>query len=399
MIEYLYLDDEEIADINAYVTEIEESVAPQLEIKHEHPRPYKAQMDELEKVASTLQGLMLDLRLDQFFLNEKHKRAANPDAVREDEDQADYRAATIAQEIRTRATERLNDEKSPRSEYEYPIVLCSTNKRLRVSYNADDTSHDLFDIKFVKTDITNEREAFAIAMKMLALVQGYESIKKIRKEHGNSLTHYLGHEIAAELLDSKILVLFETREGMTPAHEFARFTIRELLDTSGPLIDRATVAARLGVDISEGKSPQFDELLAKHFSSATYQGVFAKGWPRWWAAAIEKSWRELENAPILRTTPAEGRVDFLKNVTSIHGIEYATPVSASASHAFWVVCHATQKPLDPKEGFLLNKQPLNSWQDRMYVSRDARHGGVLAQKQMSLSPSEEARYLRTNTQS
>lgn len=395
IVKYLYLDDEDIEVVESFIAELEENSNSQLNINPQHPKPYKSQMTDLEQVATSLPGLMLDLRLDQYYKNEKRKLAVNADAERDDEDQADYRAATIAQEIRTRATERLNDDKDPRSEYEYPIVLCSTNERLRRSYNSDDTSHDLFDIKFVKTDLRDDGYAPLIAGKMVALVSGYNKIKKIRADKGKELFYFLGGEIVRELLDAKIVQLFLSREGNTPAHEFARFIIRELLDTSGPLIDRATIAARLGVDVAEGKSPEFDLLLEQRFSAAQYTGVFSEGWPRWWAASVEKIWRELDGSTMpLRTSTAEQRVAFLKASTRISGIEAAK--TSEGSQAFWVVCYITQRPLDPKDGYLLNEQPSYAWQDRFYVSYFARKEGYTDQKKMFLSPSEEARFKRNN---
>lgn len=395
-VQYLYLDDESTDDVKAYIDELEESSKYKLKINPQHPKPYQIQIAELKQVAGSLPGLMLDLRLDQYYKDEKKKRAANVNAEREDEDQADYRAATIAQEIRTRATECLNDDKNPRSEYEFPIVLCSTNERLRRSYISDDTSHDLFDIKFVKTDLKEEFYAVEIAKKMVSLVSGYDHIKEIRREKGTELFHYLGGDAIQGLLDIKVIRLFSGREAKTPAHEFVRFVIRELLDIAGPLIDRATVAARLGVDISKGKSAEFDLLLDKYFSTAAYSGIFSDGWPRWWAAVIEDNWRKLGENPIsLRTSTSEQRVDYLKKITNIEGIE-AIRID-EGSQAFWVVCYVTQRPLDPKDGYLLNEQPTYTWQDRFYISRYARHEGILTQKKMVLSPSEESRFKRNNT--
>ncbi len=149
MAKYLYLDDEQPAAVRPFLRELRRW-RDDLEIEHHAPQPYHDQLPRLSH--ETFGGLILDLRLDQFPSWEKAGG------------KAEYRATTLAQEIRTRATER-------KGAFEVPIVLWSTDERLRESYTRDDTGHDLFDLKCVKTDISDyPAKAEQIADQLASLV-------------------------------------------------------------------------------------------------------------------------------------------------------------------------------------------------------------------------------------
>lgn len=382
MSNYLYLDDEPKTTVNAYIRAVQTEVEG-LGIAHLHPKPYDAQIKALVIASNSgeLDGLILDLRLDQFY------KDADPE-----KEKADYRAATLAQEIRTRATE--DDIRA------FPIVLWSTEPKLRKSYDADDTSHDLFDLKSVKVDIEDPKQARRIAKKLLALVTGYEKISRLRLLPSTLPFNYLGFDTEPIFLDSRIYVNLISLPRVLPTHEYSRFVIRELLENAGPLVNEWILAARLGIDLGENqeKSPGFSEVVEKLFSSATYSGPFSEGWPNWWFALIEQAWRELPNCPgSLRSTPAEIRVEFLKKVSGITTIVAATPELPSERSTFWTVCHATFRPIDPRDGYLIDKQPKYQWQDREYVSFSAILNKEIDSKKIRIDALEEERYKRTKS--
>jgi hypothetical protein len=364
-INYLYLDDEHEYTISPYVRQLE-NINKKLAIKHLQPVSYDKQIDQLQE--KEFDGLILDWRLDQH---------AN---VSEDgsKTKARYRAAALAQELRTRSAEGGRD---------YPIVLWSTSKRRKESYLKDDTSHDLFDLECVKDDIEKPGEANKIALQLVALAEGYKEISAIKSKNANN---FLALE-SSDFLDPRIPAYFEGLSGGTPPHEYARFILKELLGKSGPLIDEKTLAARLGVDIA--KSEDWTLLLGK-LKKATYQGVFREGWPRWWAFYVAEWWESLgKKMSPLRSTPAAERVARLQKKFKLEGLVKAEPIQPEYSQTYWTLCQVTQRPLDPRDGLVLNAET-KLWQDKEYVSSSAELTGERQRKGLRLDPLEVAKVSR-----
>ena len=386
---YLYLDDEKPETVEPYIEEVEDH-AENLTIRLAHPKLYQHQIEEV--MEGEYDGIILDLRLD---------RAPNPDPDSEGK-RADYRASTLAQEIRTRAAES-SARKARRGRGEGPIVLWSTDDRLDTSYTRDHTSHDLFDLLCVKQDIVSdepgvaeEKKAPSVARRLVALAEGYDTIGDVRDDVGlksRQFYRFLGFEDRPEFLDPRLADLDPFRDPQSrfrPAHEYARFILRELLEATGPLIDRPTLAARLGVD--EARSPAFDDVIESLFGEALYTGPFAGGWPRWWASKVDEAWGALrEDLGPLRSKPAEERVILLKEEAGVKELTAAEPISDAGSTAYWVVCRATRRPLDPREGFVLETRRKFPWQGDDYVSSMAVRDGLLSQADLVLAPSEQRR--------
>jgi hypothetical protein len=363
-IKYLYLDDEDPKTVRPYTRQIL-SKNTNLAIEHLPPLSYDKQIRLLQ--TEEYDGLILDLRLDQ---NSNWQDDT-------DKTKAMYRAATLAQEMRTRAAEGGKD---------FPIILWSTDEKLRKSYLKDDTSHDLFDLKCVKSDIEDTNLAKEIAVQLVSLAEGYKSISKSKK-----IRQLLAFE-ESSFLDPRILAyLEELLQRHAPPHEYARFVLKDLLDTSGPLIDERTSAARLGVDM--GKSKDWPTLLGK-LKKSTYQGVFKEGWPRWWAYYIEEWWDALsKDMPPLRSTPAAERVARLQKKFRLKELTKAEPIRPDYSQAYWTICQATQRPLDPRDGFVLDVET-KLWQSKEYVSSHAELTGERQRKGLRLDPLEVARVSR-----
>ena len=371
---YLYLDDEDEAALGPFVRDIP-SFVDGLKIRHEPPVGYRGQLAALED--ASFNGLILDMRLDEY-----------PN-WKVDGEQADYRAATLAQELRTRATETI--AKGETTDLEVPIVLWSSEEKLRASYMRDDTSHDLFDLKCVKGDLGEEAYAREVAAQLVALADGYREIITWRNESQHPrLPSLLGLE-DHDFLDERLVQWFAGRPKL-PAHEYARFLLQGVINIPGPLIDRRTLAARLGVDLE--RSPGFDSLVASHFAGAAYGGTFGRGWPRWWAALVEAAWRTLDaEAGPLRKLTAEQRAEVLRR----HGaedIEPATPLREEYSSAFWTLCQGTSRPLDPRDGFVLDGVGRYPWETSQYVSIQAYLTREADQKNLRVSPLERGRFER-----
>jgi hypothetical protein len=352
---YYYLDDGDQAESTAFAKQVE-SVSSGLKILHRYPAEFSSQIKDLLDASFEANGLILDLRLDQTA----HE-------VNSEKQRADYRAPALAQEIRTRAGETRTGE--------YPIVLWSFDRRLQESYRRDHTSHDLFDLIVVKDHLKDKPTAREVWRKLVALANGYPRIAEIRNSHVQKVGWFhliLGfeQETEASFLDPRILEHFDNSQLARPVHEFARFLIHQMLDIPGPLIDHLILAARLGLDLEASKDAE--ALFNKHFSQARYHGVFGHGWERWWAFFVEEAWRTLDpNAKPLRRLSAVERVNHLKATTGIKDLKPAEPLHPGYSTSYWTICQKLRKPLDPRNGFLLNREKAFRWQEEQFVSFEA----------------------------
>lgn len=384
-IKYLYLDDEPKSEVEAYIRKVN-AHHPDLEIELRAPKQFSEQMDLIQnrQAQTTIEdGLFHGLILD-FRLSEKADWSIGDAGVK-----AGYNAPTLAQEIRNRATDVVL--------HSFPITLWSTDEKLNNSYWKDDTSHDLFDARVIKQRLIDEPEyAKATAQKLISLVTGYRSILEhstTEKERPVKLLKIEGHP---GMLDPRMESYLVKGPVDNPAHEQARFLTSQLLEIpNSALINERILAARLGIDIDEGKSPGFAQLINSNFLEASYKGPFSAGWPCWWQPLVDEAWSSWpENPGPLRELTARQRVDFLKKHFNIDSIEAAQPIELAENTRFWTICQATLKPLDMRDGFIINRPLAYAWQDPLYVSFYAVIERIAEEKKISLDPLEESRYQR-----
>lgn len=367
MSRYLYLDDADAHQLEPF-TEPINRLENSLSISLRKPRKFDTQVEDLQTFPQDFDGLVLDLLL--------HQRP------NEQGEKANYRGTTLAQHLRTLGTEGTLKE--------FPIVLWSDAEKLAAAYNSDDSAHDLFDMTCRKEDLVNRDSIVKVARQLESLVAGYSRIEEIRSDNVR-LYRFLGLE-SADGLDPRIDEFFSDQGKRAPVHEYARFILNELLQTPGVLIDESSVAARLGIDT---EALDDWEELKKLLAPSEYKGVFKEGWPRWWAAKVEVWWRSLdENMPILRSTLAQERVRLLKEKTGLQALSPTRPIGENYSTAHWTICQATQKPLDPRDGLIIDKPYVKLWQDKLYVSLEAELDGERKLKRLKLDPLDKDRLSR-----
>lgn len=337
---YLYLDDEQ-EQKTADIVELLQSEVDGLEIITDAPKSFGDEIKRLKE--EEYDGLMFDLRLDV-------------------KSEAEYRAFTLAQEIRTRATEG----KMP----DIPIVVCSTDAKLKKSYNKDGTGHDLFDRKYLKGEELVENSE-VVANELMCLAKGYKDISNIKSKArgvGPQLKQFFGlSDESLQFLDVRLIEHFGKVEGKLPVHEYARFILNEMIFTSGPLVEENVLAARLGVDKG---SEDFLELINVKLSSSIYTGPFGDYWKRWWWHSVENWWNSKADEDLAFLTASE-RIEELKKITKLNNLNVQAPRNIGDSTNFWTVCELYKTPIDQLDGFLIQgKEPL-AWQDGKYMSYDA----------------------------
>lgn len=328
---FLYLDDESDMSTAAIADGLQ--IKDIIDVVADEPKSFKEQITELKSKLTEFDGLILDLRLDGKKLD------------------IAYNAPAIAQELRMLAAEGAIKS--------IPIVLCSTDAKMRATYEVEKICHEHFDYKFTKQDSPPWEK---VAKKLAALARGYQMIAGAYFDIPKILNRGdLGS------LDPRVLEMFNGLEQQLPIYDYASFVIKDLFHPPGVLIKEKLLAARLGIDI--GNSKDWQELSLRFFSKAVYSGVFSEGWQRWWSDEVINIFKEKSKGKRLSMLKADERVNVLIEISGLKNLIAATPLEYNKSSNFWTVCEYFKTPLDPLEGFKIHTtiEP-KAWQEDRYIS-------------------------------
>ncbi|MBG6188057.1 hypothetical protein [Flavobacterium sp. CAN_S2] len=331
---YLYIDDENDDSVSAVRDGFNDENL--IEVSVEQPQDFKSQIKDLIVKLNDYDGLILDFRLNQNM-------------------QLDvaYNAPAIAQELRMSVAEPEINVKS------IPIILCSTDERMRATYDADMTSHDLFDYKFLKGD---EPDWERFSRKLNSLAIGYKYLNEAERSFEDVIKRS-----DTTGLDPRIIERFKDPARKYLSYDFANFIVKSLFNHPGALIKERVLAARLGVDI-EASGQDWSELLDK-LNDYKYKGLFSDGWNRWWMDKINIVFKEISKGKRLSNTNAQQRVAILSEFYALKNLKAAEPIRYCTSTSYWTICEETKRPLDPLDGFkVFETVELKSWQEPKYLS-------------------------------
>lgn len=342
-INYLYIDDDSTDRANGTVQGLKKGGYIEVFLSQpESTWEQQIQFIEDRQKEDKLDGLIIDLRLDDYA-NTKDGKKAN------------YRGTSLAQEIRTRQKEK--------SIKEFPIILFSANDK--ITQSLENSGRNLFDV-FIEKDSITSADIYVkeYIPKLIALAEGYRTINL----SAENLSKVLSIDIS--VVDERFVSELNNLAN-NPSHVIANFLINELLLKQGLLIDERTLAARLGIDI-EQSSKDWKQVLSS-LNEALYKGVFYQGWERWWMPIIEIWWNKTIHAETyLRATSASDRVEYIKKELKLTKIYPSEKMPKSDSDEFWTVCKGYNRPLDPVDGLMIDRQEnLYPWQDPDYVSVEA----------------------------
>jgi len=338
-IKYLYIDDEDEVGTRPIVDAL---MGTNDELSIELRRPEEFSKDLRAAADEKPDGLILDLRLDLV---------PGPGGQ-----VADYRAPSLAQEIRTRA--------SGRELVDLPIVLWSTQVKMSQSFNRDGTGQDLFDLTYAKEDVG--LRPVQVARELIAVAEGYQTIATILAETTSEnsrmrLALGLGPE---PILDARIAERFSGKDA--PVHEYARFLLQEVVCHPGALLDELRLAALLGIDCA--KSDDWPALMTS-LDGSRYSGVFSQSYFRWWRTAIDRWWSGLKGGKrAIRLLTARERVEVIMANLGLKGLTAADPIQVGYSDRFSTICEGTLRPLDPADGFRIRSKEPEPWQEQKYIS-------------------------------
>lgn len=365
---YLCIDDESTTKIRPYLNSLS-AASGGLEFREpKHPSPFETEIRNI--CDDPPDGLLLDLRLNEIAGEE------------EGEAKVEYRATPLAQELRTRMTERMIRE--------FPIVLWSMERKFNESYNRDDAAQNLFDLVITKDEVLAHPVQVSILLK--SLVEGYSYIEsKIDTSHYKFYGMLGIEDDYYNQLDARIGERFFGQTKF-PVHDYARYILRDLLEINGPLLSEACLAARLGIDI-HGSGDWENCKSYFHKEGLAYTGAFSGGWPRWWAGKVENWWNSRKGIPgPLKRLDAADRVEFLKKTLRKSALTPAPPIEENHSTKYWTVCEALNRPLDPSDGLRMRCSERKPWQDQPYLSIKAVIERIAISKGLSIDRQEHEKF-------
>lgn len=239
-----------------------EQMSTKGKLQLEHQRPSSVSKHSRDIFENHPDILVLDFRLD-IDLGELDANEA-------------YKGSAMAQQIRDLA---VNDP-----DHDFPIVLVSSEERIREQFVPDLTSHDLFDMVYSKEYVSSERPL--VRRELLSLCAGYELLRsKAGAFNLLELTNLpIDEDYALDYQD-----LRQAMARVRAPHLVAALFLKHLLGRSGPLISIGHACARLGVSRREGIT--VSEALQER--NLHYNGLFSDGWPRFWAHRLDNFTREI----------------------------------------------------------------------------------------------------------
>ena len=365
---YLYIDDL-LADSSEESSEAPKSLASGLskdgiEVIYKHVFDFDSE-DFIINHLSEYDGLLLDLRLDEYKDKDgKHSK---------------FTATEFAQHIRTLVTKGKEDGGIDK---DLPIVLFSTDDKLKQVYATDLSSHNLFD-RYVTKFKTPEDAS----KKLFSLTKGYEEISLNK----TNLEVLLGIETLTDL-DSRIFARFSQNPEQIPVHEYAQVILKDLIYITGPLINEDILAARLGVDKEKSSIEDWNK-LKEMFSDSKYNGAFCDGWDRWWMFQINNIFETLMNT-YLSYLDANEKIELFKEKFSLVGLIAAERIKLNNSKRYTTICKAFEKPLDEIEGFRIytSREP-KQWQEYEYASLEAFATGKVDEKKIKVHIDDKNRLI------
>lgn len=336
MNKYLYIDDDIIQNSQDKVSAL--VVKNQLEIKVEqNPQGWDRQIARLKNL--DYDGLILDLKLDEMPVEEGRH--------------AEFRGTTVAQLIRDYQKEGILKA--------FPMILFTGEENMKNAL--DNTGKDLFDMIIEKGSINPKNVSLisSIPLQLIDLSDCYEQlIAGVDARNMINTWRYV---------DDRFMEVLHDKQSEDSIANCAHFLLNEFILKPGLLIDEELLAVRLGVD--KDKTGLAWQSILSLFGDAYYQGVFGKGWKRWWMQSINEIWKSISGTSLQRMGAGE-RVEVLKTVLKTENVVVATKTKYANSDEFWAVCCGTGKPLDPIDGFEVTGQETSyPWQDLLYVSKEA----------------------------
>jgi hypothetical protein len=180
------------------------------------------------------------------------------------ESRRDYRGGTVAAELR----EHLPD---------LPIVLVSTEEKLRKGLAGKSDVRGLFDHKVLKQRIASRSERKAVVVELLDLAEGFRKVASEKTDGWDRILRALSRE--------SLLTTLSRLEMTAPpvgTAEICGWILDDLLAYPSLLLDEHDASATLGIAVATFRRNEVQTAVDDY----RYKGVFANMYRRWWMADL-----------------------------------------------------------------------------------------------------------------
>lgn len=308
-----------------------------LDIEIIKPRKLEDFTETLKQKYSDYDAYIIDLRLNE-----------NPKSS----DDATYFAQTLAQTIRT------GQNISSPYFHTFPLFLLTSDENYKAFYKGDLTSHDLFDLYYIKGKLADKGMLYE--KQISSIINSYKVIPSSFDDNDNK--YKLNQLLNCEEFEIDIFNL--NIDEMESISEVSQFILKQIILRNGIIINENVLASRLGID--NKSSEDWDNLkLILSYNSILYNGVLSDGWDRWWSQRLIDWWEEQFSTPLI-ALKATDRVKFITEKFGLKNLSEAKPIEDNLSNQFWTICQVYKVPLDTSDGYLINKN-YEMWQDKEYV--------------------------------
>lgn len=284
-------------------------------------------------------------------------------------------APSIAQTIRTKG---INYKATP-------IFLISNEDKLK-EFDKDLTSQDLFDFAVSKKDFRNDLLKYS--SRIDSFITSYKKILEAQFELNEILSIF---KSKFNLLDYRLIEKLQSEKIKDEVFAYCRFINTSLIRCIGPLIGCDVLSARLGVS---KKSKDWEKLL-ELFEKYKYKGILSDVYLRWWSEEILEWWNNNFEGKSLRRINSKERVNLLSGKFDLD-LESIDPIQHANSSCFWTICMETKYPLDPSEGYIIDKKEIAPWQEMEYLSLKAALEQSDYRKYLSPTDRSEIREIEKN---
>ncbi len=180
------------------------------------------------------------------------------------ESRRDYRGGTVAAELR----EHLPD---------LPIVLVSTEEKLRSGLAGKSDVRGLFDHKVLKQRIASRSERKTVVVELLDLAEGFRNVASEKGEGWERIARVIGGQSVLPMLSR-----LEMTVPPAGTAEICGWILDDLLAFPSLVLDEHDASATLGIAVSTFRRNEVQAAVAEY----RYSGVFANMHQRWWIADL-----------------------------------------------------------------------------------------------------------------
>lgn len=306
-------------------------------IKHEmESRGYQVITDDAQNSTNVLNKLFnegIEACLFDFRLTDKTGQ---------------FDAPPYAQSIRTKG----NNHK------DIPIILISNDSKI-VDFDTDLTSHDLFDFAVSKEDFLADPKKYL--KRIDSFILSYHNIKNNDFDLAKILD--IDNKNVTELIDYRFINKLNNPLIEKSIYAYSMVIHRTLIRRIGSLIGEDVLSARLGIS----KDSKDWKKLLEELNSFKYTGILSDIYPRWWMPWVQKWWNDKTDNTSLRRKTSKERASILSDKLSLN----LSPIvleKHSTNTYFWTICSQSKKPLDPVDGYIINKREEFPWVEQDYIS-------------------------------